>query len=342
MQQPDGYIQPGLEHLVCKLKKSLYGLKQAPRCWNKSFREYLLSVGFSQSSADPCVYIRTGTTVAIIAVYVDDLILITKTQQEMDELKSMLSSRFKMKDMGKLHYCLGVTVEHDEAQKCLWLHQRQYSQCMLDKYGLTEAKIVSTPADSNVRLQKNDGVSKSVDPVKYQSLVGSLLYAATATRPDITEAVGLVSKFNSKPTEAHLTAAKRILRYLKGTLNLALKYQKSDNGMLMTGYSDADWASDPDDRHSTTRHLFVIAGGTVSWLSKKQAIVALSTTKAEYVALCSAAQEAVWLRRMLYELGTLSEKPTVLMEDNQGAIALSQNPVEHARTKHIEIRYHFI
>jgi len=247
-----------------------------------------------------------------------------------------------MKDMGKLHYCLGVSIVHDEDQKCLWLHQRQYIQCMLDKYGLTEAKIVSTPADSNVKLQKNDGISKSVDPVKYQSLVGSLLYTAIATRPDISQAVGLVSKFNSNPTEAHLTAATRILCYLKGTLNLAMKYQKSEIGMQMTGYSDADWASDPDDRHSTTGHLFVIAGGTVSWLSKKQAIVALSTTEAEYVALCSATQEAVWLRRLLNELETVSDKPTVLMEDNQGAIAISQNPVEHARTKHIDVRYHFV
>ena len=255
MQQPEGYVQPGFEHLVCKLKKSLYGLRQAPRCWNKSFHEYMKSIGFEQSTADPCVYIRVGTTVAIVAVYVDDLILITKTLQEMNELKASLSMRFRMKNMGKLHYCLGISIVHDEDQKCLWLHQRRYIQCMLDKYQMSNAKIVSTPADLNVKLQKDDDVSKTVDPVKYQSLVGSLMYDAICTRPDISQAVGMVSKYNSKPTEAHLTAAKRILCYLKGTLNLALKYQKSEDGLLIS-YCDADWANDPDDRHSTTDHCF--------------------------------------------------------------------------------------
>jgi len=208
------------------------------------------SIGFRQTTADPCVYVRNGNTTAIVAVYVDDLILITETPEEMEKLKSMLAAQFKMKDMGKLHYCLGVTVEQDEQQKCVWIHQKQYILNMLKRYGLLEAKTVSTPTDLNVRLQKNDGVSNPVNPIQYQSTVGSLLYTAITTRPDIAQAVGIVSKFNSMPNEAHMTAVKRILRYLKGTMNLALKYQQSENGVLI-GYSDADWANDPDDRHST-------------------------------------------------------------------------------------------
>ena len=250
MQQPDGYVQPGSEHLVCKLKKSLYGLKQAPRCWNMAFHKYMESIGFRQTTADPCVYVRNGNTTAIVAVYVDDLILITETPEEMEKLKFMLAAQFKMKDMGKLHYCLGVTVEQDEQQKCVWINHKQYILNMLKRYGLLEAKTVSTPTDLNVRLQKNDGVSNPVNPIQYQSTVGSLLYTAITTRPDIAQAVGIVSKFNSMPNEAHMTAVKRILRYLKGTMNLALKYQQSENGVLI-GYSDADWANDPDDRHST-------------------------------------------------------------------------------------------
>ena len=151
---------------------------------------------------------------------------------------------------------------------------------MLEKYGLIEAKTVSTPANLSVKLQNDDGVSKEVDAVTYQSMVGSLLYAAIATRPDIAQAVGVVSKFCSRPTEAHLTAAKRILRYLKGTVTLGIKYQKSDDGMLV-GYADADWAGDQDDRHSTTGNLFLMARGPISWLNKKQAVVALSTSEAE-------------------------------------------------------------
>ena len=341
MEQPDGYVIAGKENLVCRLKKSLYGLKQSPRCWYSAFREYMELIEYKQSDADPCVYVRTDDLMTIVAVYVDDLILITETMKEMKMVKESLATRFKMTDMGKLHYCLGITIVQDESKKCLWLHQSQYIERVLEKYSLTEAKVASTPADPSVRLEKDDGVSAEVDPILYQSMVGSLLYAACATRPDIAQAVGAVAKFCSKPTEAHLTAVKRILKYLKGSASLALKYQKLEANPLI-GYCDADWAGDRDDRHSTSGTIFLMAGGPISWFSKKQAIVALSTSEAEYVALCAATQEAVWLRRLLADLKVTTSGPTLLMEDNQGAIAISKNPTVHARTKHIDIRYHYV
>ena len=343
MQQPDGYVQLGKESLVCKLKKSLYGLKQSPRCWNKVFHEYMESIGFKQSTADPCVYVRSTETLAVVAIYVDDLIIVTQTTAEMQELKNNLAAQFKMKDLGKLHYCLGISIKQDDKNKCLWLHQNQYIDNILHNYGLSEAKTVSTPSDLSVNLTQNDGVSRDLDvnSQQYQSMVGSLLYAAMATRPDIAQAVGVVSKFSAKPTEAHLTAVKRIFRYLKGTTNLALRYSKGENGTL-TGYSDADWAGDRDDRHSTTGHVFLMSGGAVSWLSKKQTTVALSTAEAEYIALCSATQETVWLRRLLMDLNLNPCNATTLMEDNQSAIAIARNPVAHTRTKHIDIRYHYV
>ena len=220
------------------------------------------------------------------------------------------------------------------------MSQKQYILKLLEKYGLSEAKTVATPMDVNVKLLMDDGHSKKVDPVRYQSMVGSLLHAARATRPDIAHAVGIVSKFNSKPTEAHLTAVKRIFRYLKGTLNIVLQYKAT--GKLLLGYSDADWASDLDNRHSTTGNVFLMSGGAVSWLSQKQATVALSTAKAEYIALSSAIQEAIWLRQLMNDLKLKVEAPIEILEDNQGAIALAKNPVGHKRTKHIDIRYHFI
>ena len=342
MDQPDGYIKPGKENLVCKLQKSLYGLKQSPRCWNTAFREFMTLLQFKQSTADPCIYIKVTDTITVVAVYVDDLIVMTKTAKEMQHIKESLALHFEMKDLGDLHYCLGISIEQDKSHKCLWMHQRQYILNLLTKYGLTEAKTVSTPADMSVKLKKDDGFSKEVNSVSYQSMVGSLLYAAIATRPDISQAVGVASKFCSKPTEAHLTAVKRILRYLKGTLNLAIRYQKSENNPLI-GYSDADWAGDLDDRHSTTGNLFLMTGGPISWLSKKQAVVALSTSEAEYVALSSAIQEVVWLRKLLIsDIQVTSRDPTLLMEDNQGAISIAKNPVAHSRTKHIDIRYHYI
>ena len=341
MRQPDGFVRPGEEHLVCKLKKALYGLKQAPRCWTKAFREFIESDGFVQSSADPCVFIRKTDTLAIVAVYVDDLILITKSEDEMHDVKSKLATEFKMKDLGKLHYCLGITIEQDEDHKWLMIHQRHYIRSILEKYGMTDAKTVSTPADLSVKLEKIDSNSKAVDQTMYQSMVGSLLYAAIATRPDIAQAVGVVSKYNSNPTEAHLTAVKRVLRYLKGTMDLAIQYQPSEQPELV-GYSDADWAGDLDDRHSTTGNIFMMTGGAISWLSKKQPIVPLSTAEAEYVALSAACQEAVWLRRLLSDIHAAPSGATILMEDNQGTIAIARNPIAHSRTKHIDIRYHYV
>lgn len=340
MQQPEGYVKPGEEHLVCKLEKSLYGLKQSSRCWNKVLRECIEKIGFIQASADPCVFIRKNA-LTIIGVHVDDLMILARNITEMRSVKDSLKLQFKMKDMGELHYYVGVCIVQDVKNKQVFLHQGHYVEKMLEKFGQTEAKPVSTPADLNVKLQKEDGFSRPVDVTSYQSIVGSLLYAAIATRPDIAQAVGVVSKFCANPTQTHLTATKRVLRYLKATAYLGLSYKKSADGNLI-GYSDADWAGDMDDRHSTSGNVFSLACGAVSWLSKKQATVALSTAEAEYVALSTATQEAIWLRRLLADMGEPPEGPTEIYEDNQGAISMAKNPVGHARTKHIDIRYHFV
>lgn len=339
MQQPPGYEVPGKEGLVCKLKRSLYGLKQAPRVWNKAFQDFMISLGLKQSTADPCIFIEDeAEATTIVAVYVDDLVVMSSAIEKLDVIKKALSEKFKMKDMGPLHYCLGVSVVQNAGG--IWLHQKQYIVSMLRKFGLMDAKPVSTPADHNVRLAKNDGNSKSLQNNKlYQSMVGSLLYCAMATRPDIAQAVGAVSKFCAQPTEAHLTAVKRVLRYLSGTKDLALHYQKSEKPIV--GYSDADWAGDCDDRHSTSGNLFVLGEGAICWASRKQPVVALSTAESEYIALSAAAQEAAWLQKLLSDLN-ISPQPIVMMEDNQGAIALAKNPVAHSRTKHIDIRFHYI
>ena len=333
MQQPSRYIQPDKNGLVCKLKKSLYGLKQSPRCWNEKLCEHLKSLGFKESVADLCIFVRQKKELQIIVVYVDDLILLSKSSEQMQQLKEDLSHRFKMKDLGKLHYCLGISVTLDKSSQTVRLNQSHYLVKILEKYGLKEANSVSTPADPNVKLLKDDGCSKKVDSLRYQSMIGSLLHAARATRPDIAQAVGVVSRFNAEPTEAHLTAVKRIFRYLKGTVNLSLQYQA--RGGALIGYADSDWASDLDNRHSTTGNVFIMSGGAVSWISRKQATVALSTAEAEYVALGS-------LRRLMTDLRVSQVKPTVIREDNQGAIAMAKNPVGHKRTKHIDIKHHFV
>ena len=229
---------------VLKLSsKSLYGLKHAPRCWNRALKEFMMQAGFVQSSADPCVFTRLDEHTTIVAVYVDDLILTTDVKGAMLETKRCLSEQFKMKDMGQLHYCLGVNIVF--GQKWAWLHQQQYIMLMLRKFALTDTNTVSTPADCNVKLVKDDHVSKPTDQVEYRSMVGSLLYIAMGTHPDIAQEVGAVSKFCSNPSEAHKTAVKRIFRYLKKTTNLALKYCKDEEPS--TGLSDADWGGDLDE-----------------------------------------------------------------------------------------------
>ena len=202
----------------------------------------------------------------IIAVYVDDLILITKTLDEIQQMKEGLSNTFKMKDMEQLRYCLGNNFELTE--QGISLCQKQYLLKLLEKYRFSEANTVSTPMDLNVKLVKDDSYSKKVDATQYQSTVGSLLHAARATRPDIAHAVGMVSKYNAAPTQVHLTTVKRIFWYLKGTIDLKLQYRSTSEKIL--GYSDADWVNDSDDRHSTTSSVFTMSGGAVSWLRSKQ------------------------------------------------------------------------
>ena len=268
----------------------------------------------------------------------------TTTEAEMSEIKTSLRQNFKMTDMGSLHFCLGVSVEQSTDK--IKLSQKQYIQKLLKRYELDDANPVCTPMDLNVRLVADDGLSKPTDKSRYQSMVGSLLYVAVATRPDICQAVAAVSKFNSAPTESHLTAVKRILRYLKGTLNLSLQYSlyrcTENCEPEVEGYSDADWACDLDTRRSTTGNVFKMSEGAISWLSQKQSTVALSTAEAEYIALSSATQEVVWLRQLLTDIGVDCTKPVTVWEDNQAAIGLTRNPIGHKRTKHIDIKYHFV
>ena len=341
MEQAEGYVKRGQEDLYCKLNKSLYGLKQSPRLWNETLHQFLTDKDFVRAEADPCVYVNTNNKVlTIITVYVDDLIIICSTLNRLKDIKSCLTERFKMKDLGSLHYCLGINITHDKANKQIFLSQEQFIIRKLKEYGLENSNPVDTPRDCNVRMQKNDGVSNSVSKEHYQSMVGSLLYLSVGTRPDISQAVGEVCKYTSNPMEVHLTAVKRIFRYLKSTQTLSLLYKNTDS--TLTCYADADWAGDCDNRHSTTGNLFLLSESAISWSSKKQSVIALSTAEAEYISLSSATQEIVWLRRLFNDLGIGINEPTTVFEDNQSAIAIANNPVCHTRTKHIDIRYHYV
>ena len=208
---------------------------------------------------------------------------------------------------------------------------------------MENSKVASTPVTPGTKLLKATENSELVDSTLYQSAVGSLLYLSSWTRPDIAYAVGSVARFCSNPSKEHWTAVKRIFRYLKGTYNYGIVYSRNDHSDdLMIGYSDADFAGDVNDRKSTSGYIFMINGAPVSWKSRKQTCVALSTAEAEYVALANATQEAKWMRQLLKDLQSKLTEPTVLHEDNQSAICIAQNPQYHSKTKHIDIKYHFV
>ena len=201
MYQPEGFIARGQEHLVCKLKRSLYGLKQSPRCWNSVLDCHLKSMGFVQTTSDPCIYVSTEGEMFVIAVYVDDIVLAGKSDRQMSEVKSALSSKFDVKDMGELHYFLGMKVfQHQKAGK-VWIGQPAYAKNILQKFGMDNAKPVGTPVDTGTKLVKTTEDSDCVDQGLYQSAVGSLLYLSIATRPDIAYAVNNVAKFCANPSK---------------------------------------------------------------------------------------------------------------------------------------------
>lgn len=340
MTQPECFIEKGKENFVCKLKKAIYGLKQSPKCWNSSLDGYLKSLKFQQSGSDSCIYtIVTNNVLCFIAVYVDDIIIACESLNYLAEIKTALSNQYKMKDLGELHYFLGVNIVQEREK--IFINQSAYIETVLKKVGLENSKPVSTPAEVNCTLEKATDDSELFDCDTYQSAVGTLLYLSTRTRPDITFAVCNVAKFCTKPTRNHWSAVKRIFRYLRGTNDVGIMYTKQYSCSCV-GYSDADWAGDKNDRKSTSGYCFSLGSGLISWRTNKQSCVALSTAEAEYVALSGAAQEAIWLKSLFSDLHFDNQGPMLIYEDNQSAISLAKNPKNHPKTKHISIKFHFV
>jgi hypothetical protein len=238
-----------------------------------------------------------------------------------------------------MKFCLGIEVARDRINKIITMSQLGYINKIAERFGLTDCKPSLTPADSNSVLIKKDPDEERIE-VPYRAIIGSLMYAMVCTRPDIANAVANVARYSDDPSHDHWSAAKRVLRYLVTTKHAKLVFGSRPSEGL-EGYADANWASDVDTRRSTTGYVFKLFGTAVSWKSQRQHTVATSSTEAEYMALYAATQEVIWLRRMLLELQVIDEVSTRIWQDNQGAIALAKNPIMHARTKHIDIKYHF-
>ncbi|CAJ2662759.1 unnamed protein product [Trifolium pratense] len=348
MEQPEGFSDTGKGRLVCKLKRSLYGLKQSPRQWYKRFDSYMLQIGYKRCEYDCCVYVRSlddGSFIFLL-LYVDDMLIAANHLHDVNELKILLGKEFDMKDLGAAKRILGMEIHRDKGARKLWLSQKSYVEKVLNRFDMSNSKAMSTPLANHFKLTldqcpKSDSEIEYMSKVPYASAVGCLMYAMVCTRPDLAQAVSQVCKFMSKPGKHHWEAVKWIFRYLKGTIGHGIMFSSEKGNPSVVGYVDSDYAGDMDDKRSTTGYVFTLAGEPICWKSSVQSIVAMSTTEAEYMAVAEAAKEALWLTGLVKELG-VEQGGVQLHCDSQSVIYLAKNQVYHARTKHIDVRFHKI
>ncbi|KAK1558069.1 hypothetical protein QYE76_008359, partial [Lolium multiflorum] len=310
--------------------RSIYGLKQASRSWNRHFDKVIKDFGFIQCHGEACIYKKvSGSSVAFLILYVDDILLIGNDIELLSSVKGYLNNSFSMKDLGEASYILGIKIYRDRSRRLIGLSQSTYLDKILKKFRMDESKKGFLPMLPGKVLSKTQGPATAeererMSQIPYASAVGSIIY-------------------QSDPGMEHWTAVKNILKYLKRTKDMFLCYG-GDQELVVTSYTDASWNTDPDDSKSQSGYVFILNGAAVSWASSKQCTVAKSSTESEYIAASEASSEAVWMKRFIVELGVVPSAldPLVIYCDNMGAIANAQEPRSHKRLKHIKLRYHSI
>ena len=337
-------VSPG-DTSVKWLKKSLYGLKQAGRRWYDTLMQALAGLGFHTSQADPGVfYAHVEEQILILLIHIDNCILTGSSAKLIAEYKSKLNQCYALTDLGPVHWLLGIKITCNHLAWTISLAQRSYIDSILKCFSLTDAKAYAMPIVPGAVYSRGDSPANQakdahMKTVPYREAIGSLMYASITTWPDISFAVGMLSRFLDNPGRAHWESMKRIFRYLSGTRNFELTYGVEHHNLV--GYTDADRAVQ-EHRHAISGTVFLMDGGAISWSSQKQELVTLSTAEAEYVATTHAAKEAIWLCQLIFELFPSLKLMTSLYCDNQAAIWLTTNDNYHTHTKHIDIRYHFI
>ncbi|KAL0556491.1 hypothetical protein IC582_005005 [Cucumis melo] len=335
--QPKGFVDSEHPKHVYKLNKSLYGLKQAPRAWYERLTVYLKGKEYSRGEIVKTLFIHRKSDQLLVAqIYVDVIIFGGFPQDLVNNFINIMQSEFEMSMVGELSYFLGLQIK--QKNDGIFISQEKYAKDMVKKFGLEQARNKRTPAAAHVKLTRDtDGAE--VGHKLYRSIVGSLLYL-TASRPDIAYVVGICARFQADPCISHLEVVKRILKYVHGTSDFGMMYFYGTTPTLV-GYCDADWTGSADDRKSTSEGCFFLGNNLISWLSKKQNCVSLSTAEAEYIATGSGCTQLIWMKNMLHEY-RFDQDTMTLYYDNMSAIDISKNPIQHSRTKHIDIRHHFI
>ncbi|KAL8153044.1 hypothetical protein V2J09_010804 [Rumex salicifolius] len=346
MDQPEGFLATGNEHKVCKLRKSIYGLKQASRQWYLKFNDTITSYGFVEMTVDRCIYIKiSGSRFVILVLYVDDILLAANDMGLLYDIKKYLSKNFEMKDMGEASYVIGIEIFRNRSQGWLSLSQKGYINKVLERYKMEKCSAGLVPIQkgdkfSKMQCPRNELERKEMDRIPYASVVGSLNYVQTCTRPDISFAVGMLGRYQSNPGMDHWKAAKKVLRYLQGTKEVMLTYKRSDH-LEVIGYSDSDFAGCVDSRKSTFGYVFLLAEGAVSWKSGKQSVIATSTMEAEFVACFEATIHGLWMRNFISGLGIVDSiaRPLRIYCDNSAAVFFSKNDKYSKGAKHMELKF---
>ena len=341
MEQPEGFKLPGKEHLIIRLRRALYGLKQAGLEWWKAMTESMEKLGFKRLHSDAGIYIykdaKTGST-CIAIVYVDDALFCSIDRALAERLKNLFAEKWECRDLGEAKEFLRMRITR--SAYVVMIDQVAYLEKVLDRTGMTNARPSATPLPTGYYPSKNEGPVDVELRQRFQVVIGSLMYLMLGTRPDISFAVTKLSQQAANPSEEHLGKALHVCRYLVGTKDYRLVFDgRSGEGLY--AMTDSDWASDPNHRRSQTGYFLSLAKAAFSWVSRTQKTVAHSSTEAEYMSLSDCSRQVAWVHQLFKEVGYDLDSIEV-SSDNQGAIFIASNPVTERRSKHIDIRYHYI
>lgn len=337
MRQPPGF--ENVQGKVLKLRKSIYGLKQAARVWNQALHRALLDCGCIQSNNDKCLYmLRNKEHVCYVLIHVDDLLVSSSSDVLINKVFAVLSNNFELKDLGDVKQYLGISIERD-VNGHFSIDQTSYIEKIVTEVGLQDAKISSYPIDQGYYKNVDSNYLSSNE--QYRKVIGMLLYISTNTRPDVAASVSILSQKVIKPTIYDWNELKRVVRYLKGSKDLKLHLSSEVSNKELYAYTDANFAEDPTHGKSNSGLFVGVNGGALTWHCRKQQVVALSTTEAEYISLCDAGKELVWIKRLCEDFDINVNMATPVYEDNQSCIKMIMNDSQSGRTKHIRVKYHY-